>query len=55
MEHVWVLLLKNELPRVIWDLSELSTDSMMPLLPVSAWEDWVRAWNGSKLEFGIGL
>lgn len=55
MEHVWVFFLQNELPRVIWDLGELSTDSMMPLLPVSSWKDWVRARNRSKLEFGIGL
>ncbi len=54
MEHIGVLLLEDDLPRVVGDVGELPSEGVVPHLPVRAGKDRVGPGDGTQLELWVG-
>lgn len=54
MQHIWVFLLENRLPRVLGNRRQLAAQGVVPHFPSGSWEHRVRARDGAELELGIG-
>lgn len=53
MQHFRMLLFQNGFPRVFRDIFQLSSDGMMPHLPVRAGKQRIGPWNWTHLEFRV--
>jgi hypothetical protein len=54
MKHIGMLLLENSRPRVLGDLGELSTNGVVPHLPMSTRKNRVGRRDRTKLELRVG-